>query len=616
MTPRRGERLRKQFSKNQNLIEKSDGPQHLHKAKPPPEAIVPQSPPLEVDDLPQIIEEEPATELLDIDDAFFAGAANSGPSEIPTPSTLAEAFSGPNEHRWRGAFAEEMQNLVDNNVYEVVPTPAGMKPISTKPVMRIKLDSKGNVERYKLRIVARDFGQQGGNLKDTFAPVANLESIRLICMLAAKYDLELDQMDVSTAYLNGVLEDSIYVSPPEGTEIPEGHCWRLKKSLYGLKDAGRTWNRTLDAKLQALGACRLDAETCLYVFKGAKGDICYLVVYVDDLLLAASSRAYMDKIKALLTASFKMRDLGAASFLLGLEIQRDRKKRTISLSQTKYIDAILKRCGMTDCNPAKTPMATAPRLSAEDPVDNTTLLQQTINGETVSYPMVVGSIQYVVQGTRPDLAYLAGVLGRYSADPKACHWDAAKRGLRYLKYTRDLVLTFDGSDISGDMDFYGFSDSDWSGDIDTSRSTSGYAFISSRGALGWSSKRQAMVAQSSTESEYIGLSNAGMHLAWLRTFFAEVGHEQRGPTELFCDNQAAIILCKDPQFRARTKHIQRKYHFVRDDIVAKGEAVVRYVSTHDMVADILTKPLSREKHWKFAKAMGLRFISSGSVKTS
>jgi hypothetical protein len=185
-----------------------------------------------------------------------------------------------------------------------------------------------------------------------------------------------------------------------------------------------------------------------------------------------------------------------------------------------------------------------------------------------------------------------------------------------MQYTRELELVFNGSDVSGDLDFHGFSDADWSGDEDTSRSTSGYAFISGRGALGWSSKRQNMVALSSTESEYIGLSNAGQHLAWLRTFFAELGYERTGPTELFCDNQAAIILCKDPQFRARTKHIKRKYHFIRDDIIARGEAVVRYVSTHDMVADILTKPLSREKHWKFAHAMGLRFLSSGSVKAS
>ena len=194
------------------------------------------------------------------------------------------------------------------------------------------------------------------------------------------------------------------------------------------------------------------------------------------------------------------------------------------------------------------------------------------------------------------------------------HWDAAKRTLRYLQATKDLELVYDGSDVSLDMDFHGYSDADWSGDPDTSRSTSRYVFITNCAAISWASKCQSMVALSGTESEYIGLSIAGQHLQWLCTFFDEIGHAQSRPMELHCDNQAAIILCKDPQFRARTKHIQRKYHHIRDDLVAKGEAAVRYVSTRDMVADILTKALTHEQHWKFVKAMGLQLHLSGSVK--
>lgn len=178
-----------------------------------------------------------------------------------------------------------------------------------------------------------------------------------------------------------------------------------------------------------------------------------------------------------------------------------------------------------------------------------------MGGRTVSYQSVVGSLMWLMLCTRPDLAYVVGVIGRFSANPKKCHWDIAKRVLRYVKSTKDLHLVFDGSDVSMDMAFHGYSDANWSGDNDTSRSTSGYVFISNHGAIGWSSKLQSMVALSSTESEYIGLSNAGQHLAWLRTFFEELGHRQEKPTELRCDNQAAIILSKDPQFRARTKHI-------------------------------------------------------------
>jgi hypothetical protein len=539
----------------------------------------------------------------------FAGMASddTGPSRsYPLPANLREALNGPDADQWQEALAKELGEFDANEVYEEVPIPHGVKPITSKPVFRVKLDQNGNIERFKIRIVARGFTQQAGkDYDETFAPVANLESIRILLALANKYDLELDQMDVSTAYLNGEILEELYLAPPDGVQIKPGHCWRLKKSLYGLKQAGRTWNTTLDKALGDLGFARLDAETCLYVFRDKDGGLCYLVVYVDDLLLAATSRKLMDKVKSKLKSRFRMHDLGPASFILGLEIKRDRKNRKITLSQRQYIDKVLERCGMSECSPLSTPMSHSARVTADDPDDNTVVLEMVWNGKRVTYPMIVGSLMYAMLGTRPDLAYTVGVLGRYSASPKACHWALAKRALRYLKGTRDMVLVYDGADISIDLDFHGFTDADWSGDVDTSRSTSGYVFISTRGAIGWSSKRQSMVALSTTESEYIGLSNAGQHLAWLRTFFEDVGHAQTGPIELFCDNQAAIILSRDPQFRARSKHINRKFHFVRDDIIGKGQAVVRYVKTDDQVADIFTKALPKDKHWKFCKAMGL-----------
>lgn len=166
-------------------------------------------------------------------------------------------------------------------------------------------------------------------------------------------------MDVSTAYLNGELDEDLYMLPPDGVSIPPGHCWKLKRSLYGLKQAGRTWNKTLDRKLGEIGFSRLNAETCLYVFNNNAGEICYLVVYVDDLLLAASSLSFMNQIKTKLSSLFKMRDLGPASYILGIEIIRDRPKRTVSLSQRQYIRTVLERYGMADCRPMWTPMAPA-----------------------------------------------------------------------------------------------------------------------------------------------------------------------------------------------------------------------------------------------------------------
>jgi hypothetical protein len=210
-----------------------------------------------------------------------------------------------------------------------------------------------------------------------------------------------------------------------------------------------------------------------------------------------------------------MHDLGPASFVLGLEIIRNRANCTIALSQSQYISKVLECCGMTDCSTDKTPMRVTPRVSANDPKDNTILFQCIIGTQLVSYATIVGSLMYAMLGTSPDIAYVVGILSQYSSTPKSCHWEIAKRTLRYLKGTREMQLTYHGIAMDIGMDFHGWTDADWCGDSDTSKSTSGFVFISNGGAIGWSSKRQTMVTLLSTESEYIGLSNTGQHLMWL-----------------------------------------------------------------------------------------------------
>jgi len=260
---------------------------------------------------------------------------------------------------------------------------------------------------------------------------------------------------------------------------------------------------------------------------------------------------------------------------------------------------------MSNCKLVFTPMDTKVMPSVNDPIDNMMVRSMKMGGQEVLYQSIVSSLMWLMLATHPDLAYTTGVIGRYSADPKAHHWNLAKWVLRYLKGTQDLELTFDRSDVNIDMDFHGYSDADWGGDRDTSQSTSGYVFISNHGAIGWSSKLQTMVLLSTTELEYMGLSNAGQHVAWLCMFFDEIGQMQKATTDLKCDNQAAIVLSRDPQYRAHTKHIQCKYHYIRDDLVAKGECIIQWCPTDNMVADIFTKELPHDKHWTFVHAMGL-----------
>ena len=356
---------------------------------------------------------------------IFAGAANSRPGETLL-NTIKEAYTGPDADLWRSAVEEELLSLNSNHVYETVPIPDGVTPITSKLVFRIKCDHSGKIKWYKVRIVTCGFTQKEGvDYQEVFAPVANLDSVRTIVALAAKHNLELDQMDVSTAYLNGELEEELYLLPLAGVPIQSGYCWKLQCSLYGLKQAGHTWNRTLDKKLGELGFTHLDAETCLYVLR-KHGQVCFLVVYVDDLLLEASSRSYMNSIKEMLSSTFTMHDLGEAKFLLGIEIQRDWRLRTISLSQSQYAQTILECTGMTEATPVWTPMIHGTSLSATDPEDNSTLPQILIGQKRVSYLTVIGSLMYLMLETRPDLAFSVGTLSRFSAAPKACHWEAAK----------------------------------------------------------------------------------------------------------------------------------------------------------------------------------------------
>ena len=271
---------------------------------------------------------------------------------------------------------------------------------------------------------------------------------------------------------------------------------------------------------------------------------------------------------------------------------------------------------MQDAKAVYTPMAINMFLSADDLHDNTTRMHMSLcaNGPVLSYQSVVGMLMWAMQDTRPDLACVMEAVEWCSTNSKCCHWDLAKCIIWYLKGTYNWILVYNRSDVSMNMTFHGYTGTDWSGDNDTSSSISGYVFITNKAAIGWSSKHQSMVALSSTESKYIGLANTEQHLTWLRSFCEELDKPQDGATELRCDNQVAIILTKDPRFRARSKHIQCKYHFVRNGLVATGEAAVLWYPTDDMVADIFTKVLPHYKHMKFCHAMGLHPVSSGSVR--
>jgi len=517
------------------------------------------------------------------------------------PHTLAEALQRPDAERWRVAVDEEMDSIRRNKVYDLEELPAGRRAIGCRYVFTVKHGPDGSVERYKARLVAKGFSQvEGVDFNETFAPVAKFSSIRALLAMASALNLDVQQMDVKTAFLNGDLDEEIYMEQPPGTVEPgkEHLVWRLRKALYGLKQSPRMWYQKLEAMLNKHGFQRCEADHSVFVRRNAtRGSVCIVAVYVDDMLLIGDP-ADVATVKTALADSFEMKDLGAVHWLLGIEVKRT--DDGFALSQSKYISEMLSRFRMENCHAVGTPMDVNARLTRE--------MEPTTDAErremsSVPYRSAVGSLMYAMVGTRPDIAAAVGALSRFMQNPGHAHWIAVKRVLRYLKGTLDWALHL-GGDPAGGVRLHGYCDSDWAGDVDDRRSTTGFYFSLGSGSITWSSKRQATVALSSTEAEYVAASTAARELIWLRCLLAEVGLIQTVPTVILGDNQGCIALTKNPVLHARSKHIEIHHHFIREQ-VAKGNAVLEYCNTGQMWADVLTKAVSRDKHNRCAEAMGL-----------
>ena len=395
-------------------------------------------------------------------------------------------------------------------------------------------------------------------------------------------------MDVQTAFLNGALEEEIYMSQPEGYKVKgkENSVCKLNKSLYGLKQASRFWYKTMDAYLKKNDYVQCQADTCLYM-KQVGAEFIIIALYVDDLLLACNNSKLLQKEKDALKEQFCMKDLGEAHYLLGIQIKRNRAEKRMLLLQNTYLSNLLQKYGMQNCRAVTTPQVPGSTLSANksDPIHKQ------------KYQALIGSLTYAVTATRPDLAQALGTVNQFSSNPSGEHWQSVKRILRYIKGTLDLGIQFDGSK-EDDVKLSGFVDADWGGDVNGRKSQSGYIFSLCGGVVSWASKKQTSVALSSTEAEYVAACLATQEAIWLRSLLADLNFIQEEPTIIHEDNQGAIAMSKNPKFHARTKHIDIKYQFIRDK-VESGELLLKYCPSSDMIADMLTKALPRTLFQKF-----------------
>ena len=510
------------------------------------------------------------------------------------PRTYAEAMARPDAAQWDIACDNEKRAFEHMGVYEVVPRPKDRKVVGSKWVFRIKRGPDGAIQKYKARVVAQGFTQiEGIDYDETFAPVAKLASLRAILAIAAERDLEIHQMDVKSAYLNGALSNEIFMSPPPGFDIPDGMVLRLVKAVYGTKQGGRVWYEEISATLGAMGYQRTEADHAVYTRD--EGDaLSILALYVDDITMVAKSMATIDRDKAALKRAYEMTDLGEISWILGMHVSRDRAAGRISISQEKYSRETLTRFAKESIRPISTPTL------ANEHLRKITVAEI----EPKTYQSALGALMYPMLGSRPDLAYTVAALGRHAATPGPDHQRALDRAFRYLQATINRRLVFQRGAPSGNT-LQGFVDADWASDVNDRKSTSGYVFMLGGAAISWSSKKQAAVALSSTEAEYIAAAHAAKEALWLRRLLTELGMPMISPTTLHIDNQSAIAIARNPEFHDRTKHIEVRYHFLR--LLVENEQIApTYLPTGEQIADALTKGLSREKHEKFSELMGLR----------
>lgn len=505
--------------------------------------------------------------------------------ELPDEfSGYMEAMERPDAKLWKIAIEEELRSLCENETWETSQLPIGRKALQSKWVFKVKRDGNGNVDRYKARLVIKGFQQRKGlDFSEVFSPVVSKPAIRVILTVAAIKDLEIEQLDVKTAFLNATINEEIYMAVPEGVVEPPGKVLRLKKSLYGLKQAPRMWNKLLTGVLTKEIGCECTAvdESVLTCKRG--NSVCYICVYVDDIILATSDHELLKVLIKELCGKFKARHLGPASLFCGMVITRNREKRILYLSESQKVDNLLQTYGMEQAKEARVPLGVP--LSELKGVDDEAIVTQ--------YQQLVGQLLYISTTVRPDIAHAAATLSRYMSKPSLTHWNAAKSVLRYLKKTRDYALCLGQLNDESDEEFeiIGFCDADYATDVDTRRSRTGYLFLLNGSLITWYSKLQKTVACSTAEAEYMAASACVKEALWLRNFLGSLLYKQWNGIQIFSDNQACLKMLQDLNSVTRTKHIDVHHHFVRERCM-RGEVKFDYCKSEDMLADYLTKILA------------------------
>uniref|UniRef100_A0AAV1VET7 Reverse transcriptase Ty1/copia-type domain-containing protein n=1 Tax=Peronospora matthiolae TaxID=2874970 RepID=A0AAV1VET7_9STRA len=495
---------------------------------------------------------------------FWRASANAVEAavDLSEPSTFEAAVSGPDQVHWRKAIHAELESMRLRGVFRAAKLPNGQRAISTKWVFKIKRKADGSIEKYKARLVAKGFRQKYGiDYTETFSPVVKYVTLRMVIAISKHFGWPIDQLDVVTAFLYGVMKEQVFCVIPEGVELDIS-----------------------------------DFDPCLYI-KTSDGHCVFILVYVDDVLVTGSSLELIAQTKNDLKTRFEMTDSGKCAFVLGIELL-DGEDGSVTLCQRRYVDDILKRFGMDDCKAVASPVDMSSRLVSSDATTKV----------DAPFREAVGALMHLTTATRPDIAFAVGYVSRFMENPQEEHWVAVKRIFRYLQGTKTHGICYK---LSARIDFRGYSDADWAGDLTDRKSTSGYTFMLLGAPVSWGSKKQPSVSLSTTEAEYIALSLAIQEGKWIHRLLCEIvmAANEEGPELMIHeDNQSCIKMTKNPVNHGRAKHIDIKYHHIRDE-VKRGEVKLKYCETAVMLADIMTKGLHGPHHKEMTTALGIRASS-------
>ncbi|PLW15082.1 hypothetical protein PCASD_21521 [Puccinia coronata f. sp. avenae] len=500
--------------------------------------------------------------------------------EDDTPKSYIQAINSANSSFWKKAIEKEVSNMYEHEVWVIVKKQEDQHRINCTWVFKVKKNQLNVPIEYKARLCAKGFQQiKGTDFGETYAPTGKLVSLRMLIIFALKHDLLFHQIDIKSAFLNAPLKEKIFLNPPQGVKVPEGHVLKLEKAMYRLKQAPNAWHRTLSEWLFQVGFRRCEAEPCVFWRKGT-----FLYLHVDDLaIFSKDPEVFKNEVKA----RFQIKDLGVSSLLLGMNVIQE--EGAVTLTQKHYIETQLDLFNCRHLHSASTPMKPKGHLIAATKAEQMEHLESGNN-----YCSLVGALNYLSSTTRPDITFAVSSLSQYLNAPGLNHWEAGIQVLRYLKGTIDVGLRL-SKPSSNEVTLCGYADADWASCPESRRSVSGNLILLDGNVISWKSKKQPTLSLSSTEAEYKSIGDITKEIMWIKTLLKKIFNVQlKVPTPIFEDNQGAIALANNESNHSnyKTKHMSLRHHFVRREIKIKSIAL-HYLPTHLMLEDFLTKAVGK-----------------------